>query len=207
MRDRTGLMAELIRPNEAPVSTGDQQSDERLMLAISKGDEDSLGLLYDRYGKLSFSLAYRILGDDGQAEDVVQEAFIKVWRMAGSYNAVRGSARTWLLSVVHHQAVDACRSRRGAPPLEISAEIEATLRMPTDVWDEVAGNLDREALLRALAQIPEDQRTTIELAYFRGYTHREIADLAKIPLGTVKGRIRIGMDKLRELLIDQKAVR
>ena len=197
----------MIQPNQARVSTGDEQSDEHVMLAISKGDEDSLGLLYDRYGKLSFSLAYRILGDDGQAEDVVQEAFIKVWRMARTFNTVRGSARTWLLSIVHHQAVDACRSRRGAPPLELSEELQGTLRAPTDVWDEVSGNLDREALLHALAQIPDDQRTTIELAYFRGYTHREIADLAKVPLGTVKGRIRIGMNKLRDLLIEQKAAR
>ena len=106
-----------------------------------------------------------------------------------------------MLSVVHHKAIDACRRRRGRPADVLSPDLTPLPVEMEDVWEEVANNLDREGLTAALSQIPEDQRDAIEMAYFGGYTHREISQLKQVPLGTVKGRIRIGMEKLRNLLV------
>ena len=177
----------------------DTMSDEALLEGIAYGNENDLALLYQRYGGLAYSLAVRIVGDLHGAEDVVQESFLNVWRMANSFNTKRGSARTWLLSVVHHKAIDACRRRRGRPADVLSPD-SIPIPMEVDVWEEVANNLDREVLNAALSQIPAEQRQAIEMAYFGGYTHREISELKHVPLGTVKGRIRIGMEKLRDLL-------
>ena len=178
----------------------DTMSDDALLEGIAYGNENALALLYQRYGGLAYSLAMRIVGDLHGAEDVVQESFLKVWRMANSFNIRRGSAKTWLLSVVHHKAIDSCRRRRGRPPDNRSPDLTPPPLEVEDVWEEVANNLDREALTAALSQIPAQQREAIEMAYFGGYTHREISELKQVPLGTVKGRIRISMEKLRDLL-------
>lgn len=176
-------------------------ADDALLHLIVQGNEDALAELYDRYGKLAYSLAYRMLGDAHGAEDVVQEAFINIWRKAGLYVAKRGTARTWLLAVVHHSAVDLCRRRRGKIPTELPLEWEELVVDPNDLWSEVSNNLDREELTDCLAKIPKEQREAIELAYFGGFSQREIAETKGVPLGTVKGRIRIGMEKLRDLLV------
>jgi len=144
-------------------------ADDALLSMIVKGDEDALAALYDRYGKLAYSLAYRMLGDTHGAEDVVQEAFINVWRKANSYSSMRGTARTWLLAVVHHSAVDLCRRRRGKIPSELPLKLEELVVDPDDLWSEVANNLDGEELTDCLARIPKEQREAIELAYFGGY--------------------------------------
>lgn len=178
----------------------DTMSDEALLEGIACGNENALALLYQRYGGLAYSLAMRIVGDLHGAEDVVQESFLNVWRMAGSFNIRRGSAKTWLLSVVHHKAIDTCRRRRRLPLDNPNPDLILPPLEVEDVWEEVANNLDREVLTAALSQIPEEQREAIEMAYFGGYTHREISQLKQVPLGTVKGRIRIGMEKLRDLL-------
>ena len=175
-------------------------TDEQLMVQVQQGHQWALGVLYDRYGRRAYSLAYRMVGNSHGAEDVVQEAFVNIWREAGSFTHQRGNVRTWLLAVVHHKAVDALRRRRGQAPREISLDLEIPPLQGDDLWAEVANNLDREALEGALAQIPDEQRETIEMAYFEGYTQREISELRLVPLGTVKGRIRIGMEKLREIL-------
>lgn len=156
-------------------------------------------MLFDRYVKLAYSLACRIVGDGTDAEDVVQEAFTSVWRMSASFNFERGSVKTWVLSVVHHRSIDLVRRRRGQTSLD--TEIEVADNRP-GVWNEVSLVLDREIIVAALKQIPEEQKRVIEMAYFGGYTHREIAELTKLPLGTVKGRIRMGMEKLRDLIKD-----
>ena len=182
----------------------DTMSDEALLEGIAYGNEEALALLYQRYGGLAYSLAVRIVGDLHGAEDVVQESFLNIWRMANSFNLRRGSAKTWLLSVVHHKAIDACRRRRGRPPDNSSPNLILPPLEGEDVWKEVANNLDREALTAALSQIPAEQREAIEMAYFGGYTHREISELKQVALGTVKGRIRIGMEKLRDLLTHQQ---
>lgn len=178
----------------------DTKSDEALLEGIAYGNENALALLYQRYGSIAYSLAVRIVGDLHGAEDVVQESFLNVWRMASSFKIGRGSARTWLLSVVHHKAIDACRRRRGRPPDIPSPDLIPPPPEVQDVWEEVANSLDRDVLIAALSQIPAEQREAIEMAYFGGYTHREISELKHVPLGTVKSRIRMGMEKLRDLL-------
>ncbi len=175
----------------------EELADDVLLQLVHLGNESALGALYDRYGKLAYSLAYRILGDVQAAEDAVQEAFINIWRRAGSFSSNRGTARTWIMAVVHHRSIDIGRRRRGLTPRELPLETVQLPEDPHDTWSEVSNTLDRELLIRCLEQIPEPQREAIQLAYFEGYTQREIAELKGIPLGTVKGRIRIGMAKLR----------
>ena len=178
-------------------------TDEELLRLIALGDEDALATLYDRYAKLAYSLAFRILGDGRATEDVVQESFVNVWRRAKSFDGQRGRAKAWLLSVVHHRAIDACRRNRGETSIDALLDVMDTSSPESDVWKSVSLSLDQQAIQRALAQIPKEQRKAIHIAYFSGFTHREIAERANLPLGTVKGRIRIGMEKLRDLLKDQ----
>ena len=178
----------------------DELTDEGLLQLLRLGNESALGALYDRYGKMAYSLAYRILGDIHAAEDAVQEAFINIWRRAGSFSASRGTARTWIMAVVHHRSIDIGRRRRGLTPRELPLEMAQLPEDPRDTWYEVSNTLDRELLNGCLQRIPKTQREVIQLAYFEGYTQREIAALKGIPLGTVKGRMRIGIQKLRSHL-------
>ena len=178
----------------------EELTDEVLLQLLHVGNESALGALYDRYGKQAYSLAFRMLGDVHAAEDAVQEAFINIWRRAGSFSSTRGTARTWIMAVVHHRTIDIGRKRRGIAPRELPLELERLPEAVGDTWTEVSNTLDSELLRRCLRMIPDDQREAIELAYFEGYTQREISELKGIPLGTVKGRIRIGMAKLRGIL-------
>ena len=178
----------------------DELADDVLLQLIHLRNEKALGALYDRHGKAAYSLAYRMLGDVHAAEDAVQEAFINIWRRAGSFSTKRGTARTWIMAVVHHRSIDLGRKRRGMTPRELPIEMGHLPEDPHDTWYEVSNSLDRDLLIGCLDRIPEKQREVIQLAYFEGYTQREIAELNDIPLGTVKGRIRIGMEKLRGLL-------
>ena len=180
----------------------EELTDEVLLQLLRLGNESALAALYDRYGKMAYSLAYRILGDVHAAEDAVQEAYINIWRRAGSFSANRGTARTWIMAVVHHRSIDIGRKRRGLTPRELPLEIAQLPEDPHDTWAEVSNTLDRELLIGCLERIPKTQREVIQLAYFEGYTQREIAELKGIPLGTVKGRVRIGMAKLRSLLVE-----
>jgi len=178
----------------------EELTDEVLLQLLHVGNENALGALYDRYGKSAYSLAFRMLGDVQAAEDAVQEAFINIWRRAGSFSTARGTARTWIMAVVHHRSIDIGRKRRGMAPRELPLELERLPEDASDTWAEVANTMDGEMLRRCLKMIPDDQREAIELAYFEGYTQREISEAKGIPLGTVKGRIRIGMAKLRGIL-------
>ncbi len=180
-------------------------TDEALLHRVAAGDEGAFATLYDRLGRVAYSFAYRMLGYGDGAEDVVQEAFLSIWRAAGSFDVEKGNARTWLMSVVHHRAVDTLRRRRGQQPMDLSIESIQQLAGPENVWDQVARNIDKEAIERVLAQIPQEQRHVIDLAYFGGYTHTEIAERVGVPLGTVKGRIRIGVEKLKRLLQERDA--
>ena len=178
----------------------EELTDEVLLQLLHLGNEDALGALYDRYGKSAYSLAYRMLGDVQAAEDAVQGAFINIWRRSGSFSNARGTARTWIMAVVHHRTIDVGRKRRGIAPRELPLELERLPEDLADTWQEVSNTLDGELLRRCLSMIPKEQREAIELAYFEGYTQREISEIKDIPLGTVKGRIRMGMAKLRGLL-------
>lgn len=175
-------------------------TDEILLQRIALGDEEAFSLLYDRYGKPAYSLARRIVGDGGEAEDVIQDAFLNIWRMARSFHTAKGNARSWVLAVVHHKAIDVCRRRRGKPTMSQLEDFQQPLIEAPEVWQEVADILDRQAIGKAMDQLPEGQRQAIELAYFGGYSHGEIAKLTQLPLGTVKSRLRTGMEKLRKLL-------
>ena len=171
------------------------------MNRLAGGDLGALDLLYEQYGAMAFSIAYRITGDRSAAEDVVQDAFLGAWRNAGRYADARGSVRTWLLSIVHHRAIDAIRRRRPTVELPDSeAYLPDTLTLP-DAWGAVELRLDREAVWAALTQISAVQREAIELAYFGGLTQSEIAEKTGVPLGTVKGRLRLGLQGMRAALL------
>jgi RNA polymerase sigma-70 factor, ECF subfamily len=179
--------------------SSDPRSDEDLIVAIQQRDVRALEQLYDRHRVLAYSLALRMLGNSGDAEDVLQEAFINVWRAAGSYRAERSSGRSWLLSIVHHRSIDKLRGRQSRlQPASLEDGMDAA--DDTDVWRQVAQNLTGEDVRWALDSLPVEQRETIELAYFRGYTHTQISEMMAVPLGTVKGRMRIGLQKLKALL-------
>jgi RNA polymerase sigma-70 factor (ECF subfamily) len=168
-----------------------------LVAGLVAGEVDAIRLLYQRYGTLAYSLAFRILGDHGRAEDVVQDAFMRVWSYARSFDAGRGSVRTWLLTAVRNRAVDYLRGRPGQErqELELSREILAQ-GGGSDPWREVSESLERQAVRQALATLPQEQRQVVELAYYGGYTQPEIAEMVRVPLGTVKGRTRLALEKL-----------
>lgn len=182
-------------------SLAEERTDEELLTALAARDAVALEELYARYGRLAFSLAVRITSMPETAEEVVQEAFLAVWRGAASYEVQRSSVRTWLLSITHHRAVDAVRRRAArvqAAPLESHAEMPDK----ADVWADVSRSLDAGMVREALRSLPIDQRQSIELAYFAGLTYPEIAARMGVPLGTVKSRLRLGLAKLRGLLRD-----
>jgi RNA polymerase sigma-70 factor (ECF subfamily) len=176
-----------------------EPSDEQVLEAVGRGDDDALGVLYDRFGRLAFRLAFRILRDRALAEDAVQEAFLAVWRSADAYKRERAKPSTWLLTVVHRRAVDIVRreqSRRGEP-LEVAPEPSA------GPADEDAVLRDRRAAVQAaLTELPGEQRQALELAYYGGLTQSELAERLGVPLGTVKSRMFAGLGRLRELLAE-----
>jgi RNA polymerase sigma-70 factor (ECF subfamily) len=166
------------------------------------GRLDALDRLYDRYRTMAFSIALRITNDATLAEDVVQDAFLGAWRNASRYAEDRGSVRTWLLSIVHHRAIDVVRRRR--PTADLPAGEDAPpppeLTLP-DVWPEVVASIDRDTVHAALSSLSEVQREAIELAYFGGLTQIEIAERTNAPLGTVKSRIRLGLLSMRRAIV------
>jgi RNA polymerase sigma-70 factor (ECF subfamily) len=168
---------------------------------LARGDLGALDRLYEQYGAMAYAIAYRITGDRAAAEDVVQDAFLGAWRNAARYVESRGSVRTWLLSIVHHRAIDAIRRRR--PTVELpdgEVGLPDALTLP-DTWADVELRLDRAAVLQAMTTISDVQREAIELAYFGGLTQTEIAERTGVPLGTVKGRMRLGLQGLRAALV------
>jgi RNA polymerase sigma factor (sigma-70 family) len=174
-----------------------EPSDEQVLEAVGRGDDDALGMLYDRFGRPAYGLAFRILRDAALAEDAVQEAFLAVWRSADAYKRERAKPSTWILTVVHRRAVDLVRreqSRRGEP-LEVAPE-------PTSgPADEDAVLRDRRAAVQAaLTELPGEQRQALELAYYGGLTQSELAERLGVPLGTVKSRMFAGLGRLREIL-------
>ena len=172
-------------------------SDEALVALVARGHESALAELYDRLGRAAYGLAYRILRDEALAEDAVQEAFLGLWRGAGSFIPERAKASTWILTLVHRRAVDLVRreQRRRAEPIEDAPE-PAVGSAEEAAWLR----LDRERVQDALAQLPDQQREAIELAYYGGYTQSELAERLGQPLGTIKSRMFSGLTRLRELL-------
>jgi RNA polymerase sigma-70 factor (ECF subfamily) len=177
-----------------------ESDDGYILNAITRRDPDALVLLYDRYGRIAFGLAYRILGDATIAEEVVQDAFMSVWRRSSSFDASRGSCKSWLLSIVHNRAIDQLRGRFGKRRSEVDFDALAPLLAGPDLWSEVLEGLRAETVRAALGSLPEDQRRAIDLAYFEGLTQQEIAVRTGAPLGTVKSRMRLGLRKLHDEL-------
>jgi RNA polymerase sigma-70 factor (ECF subfamily) len=177
----------------------ESDSDEALLAAIGNKDRGALEIFYERHKVVAYSIAVRILGNTADAEDVLQDVFLNVWRSAATFRVDRGNPRSWLLSLVHHRSIDRLRGRQRRP-VTVAMETEMDLPDNTDVWRDVAQNLTRQQVGAALEGLPADQREAIELAYFKGYTHQQIAELTAVPLGTVKGRMRLGLHKLRGLL-------
>jgi RNA polymerase sigma-70 factor, ECF subfamily len=181
-----------------------EQDDNALVQLVADGDSAAIAALYDRYGRLAYGLAYRVLSDGPAAEEAVQDAFLQVWRKAATFDPERGAGfRAWLLTIVHNRAIDTVRrrSRQGAREVELDAD--APYEGGTDPANEVLATLDRAQVRQAMATLPDEQRTAIELAYFDGLTHREIAERAGLPLGTVKGRLRLGLHKMHEAMVAQ----
>ena len=172
-------------------------SDEALVALVARSDESALAELYDRVGGTAYGLAYRVLRDEALAEDAVQEAFLGLWRSAGSFIPERAKASTWILTLVHRRAVDLVRreQRRRTEPIEGAPE-PAVGSAEEAAWLR----LDRERVQSALAQLPDQQREAIELAYYGGYTQSELAERLGQPLGTIKSRMFAGLTRLRELL-------
>jgi RNA polymerase sigma-70 factor, ECF subfamily len=178
-----------------------ERADEDLMALVRRGDARAFEVLYDRHCDVAFSLAYRVCGTRARAEEVVQEAFLALWRSGARYDRTRGSVRTWVLAIVHHRAIDALRrnvnyDRRNTFDDSIAEQVQAPER--TDV--EVARRDEAREIRAALEELPPDQSRVIELAFYGGYTHSEIAELLGAPIGTIKGRMRLGMEKMRASL-------
>jgi len=176
-------------------------ADEELMQLVRRGRPAAFDVVYERHASAAYSLAYRIVGTRNGAEDVSQEAFLSIWRSGARYDRARGSVRTWVLGIVHHRAIDHLRramvhNRRRASDEGIQERFEAPER--TDA--EVARRDEARAVRGAMDALPSEQSQVIELAYFGGFTHTEIADMLQTPVGTVKGRMRLGLKKLHERL-------
>ncbi len=176
-------------------------ADEDLMQLLRRGDPRAFEAVYERHSGAAFSLAYRMVGRGSVAEDVVQEAFLSIWRSGARYERARGSVRTWVLGIVHHRAIDQLRrssvhDKRRASDEGIEERIESGER--TDV--EVARRDEAATIRSAMEALPPEQSHVIELAYFGGFTHTEIAEILETPVGTVKGRMRLGLEKLRDRL-------
>lgn len=182
---------------------GSSATDAELGRALAAADVDALALLYDRYGAIAYSVAVRVLGDPGLAEDIVQESFLKIWNNAASFDASRGSLRSWLLTSVRNRAIDQLRGRAGHERQELElggAEVQPAGAPGADPWREVSLAMERDAVSEALKRLPIEQKQAVELAYYGGYTQREIAEIAKVPVSTIKGRTRLALEKLHSYL-------
>lgn len=182
----------------------DEPSDEALLNAIAGGAVWAMDSLYQRYSRILYSLAFRMVADHQVAEDLLQDAFLAVWRRASTYSPQTGAARSWLISILHHRTIDYLRRVRRRStiqeaPLE-ELELNESIAYP-DAWDAAWQSVKSSHVRAALMKIPPEQRLVIELAYFQGWTHAEIAEGTQISLGTIKARMRLGLLHLKQILI------
>lgn len=173
-----------------------------LLARMAQGDESALKALYDRLSSLAYGLALRIASDPDAAQDAVQEAFLRVWRRADRFDATRGRGRPWFLRLVRNVTIDQVRARGVRGRAEFQKSLDVSVNVPIEQPDDVAARAERATRLRAaLEQLPWDQRRAIEIAYFEGLSHSEIAEREGMPLGTVKTRIRDGVQRLRAYIV------
>jgi RNA polymerase sigma-70 factor (ECF subfamily) len=176
-------------------------ADEDLMQLVRRGQAAAFDVIYERHSSAAFSLAYRIVGSRNGAEDVSQEAFLNIWRSGARYERTKGSVRTWVLGIVHHRAIDFLRRATVHSKRRASDEgMEERFEAPERTELEVARRDEAQTVRDAMDQLPSDQRQVIELAYFGGFTHTEIAEMLETPIGTIKGRMRLGLKKMSDRL-------
>lgn len=189
--------------------TGPEVDDGTLLKRVARGDEDALLVLHKRYVNLVYSMAWRVLQDVGRAEEVTQDIFVKLWQKGDQYDAKRGRFSSWLLSVTRFAAIDRLR-RDGRRPVAaelVTGEHDDAFSLERFLPATDHENWERGQHLRLLlGQLPAEQRQIIELAYFGGMTHSELAEHLGLPLGTVKGRLRLGLEKLRQLWLEEPGV-
>ncbi len=178
----------------------EREADAQLAHRIRAGDTEALGELYDRYASTAIGVALRVVGDREEAEDVVHDAFVAVWRKIDRFDADRGSLRAWLMTVVRNRAIDRIRARRPGMDLEDADERSLLRTGPNPTWETALRQASATEVRSAMAALPEEQRRAVELAYFEGYTYREVADLTGVPPGTANGRLRLALGKLRDSL-------
>jgi len=183
-------------------------ADEDLIVLVERRDADAFAILYDRHGGAAYSLAHRIVGDPAAAEDVTQEAFLSLWRSGGRFDAARGSVRSWTLGIVRNRAIDALRRASGpAPKLDLDDDGVLEGQASGELTDAAAIRRETAQRVRgALGELPDEQSQVIGLAYFGGFTHSEIAEMLGMPLGTVKGRMRLGLEKIRTMLGERMGI-
>ena len=182
-------------------------ADENLISFVGQGDAEAFTILYDRHGSAVFSLAYRVMGERQAAEDLVQDAFLRLWRSATSYRPERGSVRTWLLSIVRNRGIDQLRSHASRRRTQDRIEASAPRSQPSEAFAETWRNSQRDQVRDALNTLPPAQLEVLELAYFSGYTHVQVSKLLDVPLGTMKGRMRLGLKKMRDYFDHPKLTR
>jgi RNA polymerase sigma-70 factor, ECF subfamily len=183
-------------------------TDEELIRRVRNGDTAALEALYGRYARVVYSFAVRIVGDGPTAEEILQEAFVRTWKQAGTFRTVRGNFASWLLSITHNLAIDELRKRQRRPQrvdgVDISETLYGLVDEATNVEEAAEASALRERVMAAMATLPEAQRVAVELAFFNGFSQREIAAHLEEPLGTIKTRLRLGMQKLKDALADER---
>lgn len=177
-----------------------EYTDDAAFDLLAHGVPEAFEAFYDRYSRLAYTVAMRVLSDGAAAEDVVQDAFLAVWRRSTTYRPERGTARAWLCTIVRNRAIDRLRGESGRARYELSLDDSTDEPSLSDTWSEVIAELSRQRIREALRELPIEQRQTIELAYWSGLSHSEIGRAMHVPLGTVKGRARLALSKLRESL-------
>jgi RNA polymerase sigma-70 factor (ECF subfamily) len=200
----------MSRPRRTAIDAKDRLrklADEELMELVAAGDANAFEIVLERHADAAFSLAYRMCGRRSVAEDVAQESFLALWRGGARYDRTRGSVRSWTLGIVHNRAIDALRRNSVHDRRRASAEgLEEDLEAPERTDSQAIDNAVSDEIRVALGELPAEQRRVIELAYFGGFTHTEIASMLNAPIGTVKGRMRLGLEKLRGRLHGWEAV-
>lgn len=188
------------RPTHGVMRQDTTAEDAELARRIGSGDSDALGTLYDRYAGLAMGTAMRVVREHSQAEDVVHDAFVAAWQKIDRFDATRGTLRSWLLTIVRNRAIDRVRGRRPSVDVD-TADDQSLLRTSADPTQEgVLESIGAEQIRDAIRLLPDEQRTAIELAYFRGHTYREIAAITGVPQGTANGRLRLALAKLSDSL-------
>jgi RNA polymerase sigma-70 factor (ECF subfamily) len=176
-------------------------ADEELVALVAQGDDRAFSVLYDRHARVAISLAFRLLGEREGAEDLVQDAFLAVWRVASTYSPARGSVRTWLLAILHNRGIDRLRTAAAMSRRQEALERQERGTRPAPDAAEVAlARSEAQDVRSALRDLPAEQLQVLQLAYYGGFTHQEIAEMLALPLGTVKSRMHLGLARIRRRL-------